>query len=167
MNWLRQLFSRRRLYRDLSEEIQAHLDEKVEELVADGMPRDEAIAVRAAGVWQCGVNRREQPRSMDVAIRGGDFLRHPLRAARAAPQSGLYYGRFVDDRDWNRRERGGLQRCEQRAAEAAELSEGRGIGGAASDSLRAQKDWRILRMVCFSRPRCISHTPSTTGHFNR
>ena len=43
MNWLRQLFARRRLYRDLSEEIQAHLDEKVEELVADGMPRAQAI----------------------------------------------------------------------------------------------------------------------------
>ena len=43
MNWLKQLFSRRRLYRELSEEIQAHLDEKVEEFVADGMPREEAI----------------------------------------------------------------------------------------------------------------------------
>ncbi len=43
MNWPRQLFSRRRIYRELSEEIQAHLDEKVEELVAEGMPRDEAL----------------------------------------------------------------------------------------------------------------------------
>jgi predicted permease len=43
MNWMRQLFSRKRLYRELSEEIQAHLEEKVEELVADGMSRDEAI----------------------------------------------------------------------------------------------------------------------------
>jgi len=42
MNWLTQLFSRRRLYRDLSEEIQAHLDEKVEELVAEGISREEA-----------------------------------------------------------------------------------------------------------------------------
>jgi len=42
MSWLTQLFSRRRLYSELSEEIQAHLDEKVEELVADGMPREEA-----------------------------------------------------------------------------------------------------------------------------
>ena len=33
MNWLKQLFSRGRLYGDLSEEIQAHLEEKVEELV--------------------------------------------------------------------------------------------------------------------------------------
>lgn len=43
MNWLTQLFSRRQLYRELSEEIQAHLDEKVEELVAEGVPREEAI----------------------------------------------------------------------------------------------------------------------------
>jgi len=43
MNWLRQLISRRRIYRELAEEIQAHLDEKVEELVAEGMSRDEAM----------------------------------------------------------------------------------------------------------------------------
>jgi predicted permease len=43
MNRLRQLFSRRRLYRELSEEIQAHLDEKIEELVAQGMSREEAM----------------------------------------------------------------------------------------------------------------------------
>src|SRR5215831_15125003 len=42
MSWLRQLLSRRRLCSELSEEIQAHLDERVEELVADGMPREEA-----------------------------------------------------------------------------------------------------------------------------
>jgi predicted permease len=44
MNWLRQLFSRRRLYGDLSEEIREHLEEKVEELVSAGMSREEAGA---------------------------------------------------------------------------------------------------------------------------
>src|SRR5712692_5638307 len=44
MNWFKQLFSRRRLYDDLSEEIHAHLEEKIEELVAGGMPRKEATA---------------------------------------------------------------------------------------------------------------------------
>src|SRR3981189_2796496 len=44
MNWLKQLFSRRRLYKDLSEEIRAHLNEKIEELVAAGMPRKEPPA---------------------------------------------------------------------------------------------------------------------------
>jgi len=43
MSWLKQLFVRRRLYRELSEEVQAHLDEKVEELVAEGMSREEAM----------------------------------------------------------------------------------------------------------------------------
>jgi putative ABC transport system permease protein len=42
MMWLKQFLSRRRVYRELSEEIQAHLDEKIEELVAGGMSREEA-----------------------------------------------------------------------------------------------------------------------------
>jgi putative ABC transport system permease protein len=42
MNWFKQLFSRRRLFNDLSEEIQEHLEEKIEELVATGMSRKEA-----------------------------------------------------------------------------------------------------------------------------
>ena len=53
MNWLRQLFSRDRLYRELSEEIQAHLEEKVEELVADGMPREEAIYSAGGSLAMC------------------------------------------------------------------------------------------------------------------
>jgi predicted permease len=44
MNWLKQLFSRRRLYGDLSDEMQQHLDEKIEELVATGMSRKAATA---------------------------------------------------------------------------------------------------------------------------
>src|ERR1700704_72347 len=44
MSWLKQLFSRRRIYGELSEEIREHLDEKVEELVAEGMSRKEARA---------------------------------------------------------------------------------------------------------------------------
>jgi predicted permease len=42
MSWFKRLFLRRRLYGDLSEEIQEHLAEKIEELVADGMSREEA-----------------------------------------------------------------------------------------------------------------------------
>src|SRR5712692_6377350 len=42
MKWLKQLFSRRRIYGDLSEEIREHLEEKIEELVAGGMSRREA-----------------------------------------------------------------------------------------------------------------------------
>jgi predicted permease len=47
MNWLKQLFSRRRLYNDLSDEMHQHLDEKIEDLVAGGMSRkDAAYAAR-------------------------------------------------------------------------------------------------------------------------
>ncbi len=65
MNWFKQIFSRRRLYHDLSEEIQEHLEEKIEELVANGMPGKEAAATArrefgnvtlveedSRGVWQ-------------------------------------------------------------------------------------------------------------------
>src|SRR6267142_402383 len=44
MSWLKQLFARRRLYEDLSEEIREHIDEKTEELVGGGMSRKEARA---------------------------------------------------------------------------------------------------------------------------
>jgi predicted permease len=42
MNWFTQLFSRKRLDQELTEEIQAHLDEKIEELIAEGMSREQA-----------------------------------------------------------------------------------------------------------------------------
>jgi predicted permease len=42
MRWLRQLFTRRQIYSDLAEEIQQHLAEKVEALIADGMSRKDA-----------------------------------------------------------------------------------------------------------------------------
>src|SRR6516164_9475903 len=42
MNWIKQLLSRRRIYSDLSEEIQEHLEEKIDELVASGASREEA-----------------------------------------------------------------------------------------------------------------------------
>jgi MacB-like periplasmic core domain len=42
MNWFRQLFTRNRIYSDLSEEIEQHLAEKVEALMASGMSRPQA-----------------------------------------------------------------------------------------------------------------------------
>ncbi len=42
MRWLRHLFSRGRVYDDLAEEIRQHLDKRVEELVAEGMSREDA-----------------------------------------------------------------------------------------------------------------------------
>jgi predicted permease len=51
MNWLKRMFSHPRMTADLSEEMQQHLDEKIEALVTQGMPREEAIhaARRAFG----------------------------------------------------------------------------------------------------------------------
>src|ERR1035438_2942660 len=43
MMWLRQLLFRRRIYSELAAEIQEHLEERVDELVASGTPREEAI----------------------------------------------------------------------------------------------------------------------------
>jgi predicted permease len=45
MSWLRGLFWRRRMYGELSEEIRMHLEERVEELIAGGMTRQDALAV--------------------------------------------------------------------------------------------------------------------------
>ena len=42
MNWLKQLFSRRRRYDELSETIREHLDEKIADLMDRGMTREEA-----------------------------------------------------------------------------------------------------------------------------
>ena len=44
MSWLKRLFIRRKIYGELSEEIRAHLDEKIEELVVSGMSREDATA---------------------------------------------------------------------------------------------------------------------------
>ncbi|MGC1783594.1 MAG: ABC transporter permease, partial [Acidobacteriaceae bacterium] len=65
MNWLRQLFSRRRRYGELSESIREHLDEKIADLIDRGMAREEAehaarrefgnvtrIEERSREVWQ-------------------------------------------------------------------------------------------------------------------
>jgi putative ABC transport system permease protein len=65
MSWLGQLFARRRRYDELSESIREHLDEKVADLMDDGMTREEAertarrdfgnvtrIEERSREVWQ-------------------------------------------------------------------------------------------------------------------
>jgi putative ABC transport system permease protein len=45
VNWFKQLFSRRQHYTDLSQEIQEHIEEKVEDLVASGMSKAEAMSL--------------------------------------------------------------------------------------------------------------------------
>jgi hypothetical protein len=46
MNWRKQLLSRRHLYEDGSEDMQQHLEEKIEELVPTRVPRKEVAAAR-------------------------------------------------------------------------------------------------------------------------
>ena len=87
MNWLTQLLSRRRLYGELSEEIQAHLDEKIEHLAASGMSREKAkqAALREFGnISLVEENSREVWTWPSVE----DFLfdmRYGLRALRHNP----------------------------------------------------------------------------------
>ena len=51
MNWIPNIFRRRRLYDDLSEEIRLHIEERAEQLMREGMSRNEAeqAARRAFG----------------------------------------------------------------------------------------------------------------------
>jgi len=42
MPWLNKLFTRSRRYDDLSVSIQEHLDERIDELIEEGMPRQQA-----------------------------------------------------------------------------------------------------------------------------
>ena len=44
MNWLLRLVSHRRRHRELAEEIQGHLEEKVEDLMEGGLTRAEAVS---------------------------------------------------------------------------------------------------------------------------
>ena len=111
MKWLKQLFSRRRLYSELTEEIEAHLDEKTEELVARGMSREEARHAARRDFGNVGL-AEENARKVWRWPAIEDFLldvRYGLRTLRHSP---VYCGRLVDNRHWNRRERRGLQRCE-------------------------------------------------------
>jgi len=87
MSWLTQLFSRRRLYRDLSEEIQAHLDERVEELLADGLSREEATHTARREFGNVGLIEEDcrevwaWPSGEEVFV----DIRYGLRALRHSP----------------------------------------------------------------------------------
>ena len=65
MNWLPDIFRRRKVYSDLAEEMRLHVEERTEQLIAEGMSRKEAqqaarrafgnptlIEERSREVWQ-------------------------------------------------------------------------------------------------------------------
>jgi predicted permease len=87
MNWLRQLFSRRRMYGELSEEIREHLEEKTDELVAGGMSKEEAThAARKAfgNVSLAEENARDVWRWVSIENFFAD-VRYGLRMLRRNP----------------------------------------------------------------------------------
>lgn len=45
MNWFKQIFARHRIHQDLADEIREHIEEKIEELIAAGMSKEEAETV--------------------------------------------------------------------------------------------------------------------------
>jgi predicted permease len=87
MNWAKQLFARRRMFGELNEEIRAHMEEKVQELVAGGMVRKdaEAAACREFGnVTLAEEDGREVWRWNVIENFLGD-VRYALRALRHSP----------------------------------------------------------------------------------
>ena len=87
MNWFRQLFSRCRLYDDLSAEIREHLDEKVEELVAGGMSRKEASAAARREFGNLTLIEEDSRAAWGWAAIESFFadVRYGLRAMRRTP----------------------------------------------------------------------------------
>jgi predicted permease len=87
MSFIDRVFRRQRIYGSLSEEIRSHLDEKIDALVARGMPRSEAIseARRAFGnvttVTEQGRETWEWPSIESFLI----DVRYSLRQLRRAP----------------------------------------------------------------------------------
>ena len=87
MNWLRQLFTRRQIYNDLSEEIRQHLTEKVEALMAGGMSRKDAefLAKREFGnlarIEESGHEAWMWPRAESILA----DIRFALRKLRHSP----------------------------------------------------------------------------------
>ena len=88
MGWLRQLFTRRRRYDELSESIHEHLDEKIADLTDRGMTQEEAeqTARREFG----NVTRmRSAARSMAVADARKHLGRCAICLAAIRQESGL------------------------------------------------------------------------------
>jgi putative ABC transport system permease protein len=87
MSWIGQLLSRRRIYSDLSREIQEHLQEKTEELMARGLSRETAAAMARREFGNAGLIE-EQSREVWVwpAVENlAADLKFALRQLRKSP----------------------------------------------------------------------------------
>ena len=130
MSWLKRIFHRRRLYDDLGEEVRAHIEEKTEQLMRlENLSREEAeqaarrafgnltlIEERSREVWQWA--------ALESILAD---LKLALRRLRKSP--GFAATVLSDAGDRHRRQYRGVQRAEQRAAEAAALSRAGATGG--------------------------------------
>ena len=121
MNWLQQLVSRRREYHNLSDEIAEHLQEKVEELMSGGMPRQEA---EAAARRQFGNALLLEEHSREVwqwAMFDAVLARPEICVSPASPQSGLHLHGLADARRGHWRKHSCLQHGECPAAPSPSL----------------------------------------------
>ena len=88
MNWLKQLFSRKRLYTDLEEEVAFHLAARVDELVAAGMPKKQAEAQAKREFGNVSLLQADGARSLGMEMAGRPAGGFALRRAHAAEESG-------------------------------------------------------------------------------
>ena len=121
MNMLRRLIERRQLERDLSDELRQHLDEKIEALVADGVPREKAERRAHSRVRQRDRDRGTWPRGVALATGGRRVGRPALCLAAMAADAGLHDCHAGHARARHRREYVRLQRGQWRRAATAAL----------------------------------------------
>ena len=137
MKRLSQLFSRRRRYDDISASIQAHLDEKVDELMEEGMSRAQAektarrdfgnvalIAQRSRETWQWPL--------VESFLADFKLILRRLSKSPAFATTVLLHPGYR-----HRRQHRGLQRAQQRHSQAAALSPIRAAGSVVAQRSRS------------------------------
>ena len=87
MDWIPQIFRRRKFYEDLSEEIRLHIEERTEQLMSDGMSAEEATraARRAFGNRTLLEERSREVWQWPTLESIGADLRFALRQLRRSP----------------------------------------------------------------------------------
>ena len=123
MNWLPDIFRRRKIYGDLAEEMRLHLEERTEQFMGEGMSRREAEQAARRAFGNATVL---EERSREVwQLPFGGIARDGLETGIPAAGKIAWVCRYghPDPGDRNRRQRGCLQRAQQRAVQASALSE--------------------------------------------
>ena len=147
---LRRFFQRAKWDRERQRELDSYLQIEIEDNAARGMTRNEAVAAAHRKLGNYTRIREEIYHMNTVSVLDSALARRSLCAARLAPQSHVHSGRAAHARHWHRREYGGVQRGQQRAAEAARLSE---IGAArrslARGARRSRHGERLRRSLAF------------------